>query len=68
MNNPKSLKDYYDSQGSCSLSKLSDTTFIRYFKQWRKDLRLKLGNLITMILETEDLDEQAFDKINQILK
>lgn len=56
MNNPKSLKDYYDSQGSCSLSKLSDTTFLRYFKQWRKDLRLKLGNLITMILETEDLD------------
>ena len=57
LQNPKELKQHFNRDGPCSLAQLSGNCFVQYLKQWRKEVRLKIANMMAMIVETDPLKE-----------
>lgn len=55
LSNPKDLKQHFNRDGPCSLAQLSGNSFVQYLKEWRKDVRAKIANMMAMIVDTDPL-------------
>ena len=67
--NPKAYKKFYETHGSCVLSKMYTSSFLTHLKEWKRSIRDRLMNLLSMVFDSDQIEaEDEESKVNSVLR